>query len=168
MILESLREFINDKIKMVYNGNIGNGILEKKLLILNKSQKCNGNIAYNKEFLKKKLREIFSANISKRYTNYPQYHNKKLINDLMEERDENIKSYFNKLFNLNFFQCMKHFRGEEHIDILESLNTFIDFKDKIIDEEGNDYYETLKYNLDNFDRIINIKSSKKSNNLING
>lgn len=155
-ILESLKELINKKIEINYNGNIGNGVNKKKILMINKSQKSNGNIAYNKEFLKKKLVEIFSDNISKRYTFFPQNHNKKVINDLINESDENIKNYFNELFNLNFLQCMRHFREEDDIDILEGLNTFNDFKDEIMNKDGNDFWETLKYNLYKFEIIINI------------
>lgn len=163
LILKSLRKFLNTKIKIIYNDNIRKGIKKKELLMLNKSQQSNANIDFNKKFLKKKLSEIFSDNISTRYTNYPLDHNKEVINDLMNESNEEKKNYFNKLFNLDFFQCMRHFRGEEHIEILDGLTNFIDLKDKIIKnnvEEGNEYYETLKYNLNNFEEIINNKSLK--------
>ena len=53
-------DFINIKISESYNGNIGQGIFLKKLLMLNHEQKSNSNVKYNQEFLEKKLGEIFS------------------------------------------------------------------------------------------------------------
>ena len=60
----------------------------KQLLTLNHKQKANIIVDENKQFLQKTLQEIFSDNISKRYTNYPLDHNKNLINRLLEEDDE--------------------------------------------------------------------------------
>lgn len=59
IILSQLMEFINNKIKDIYNGQIGNSIFKKELLTLNKEQKFNSNVIYNQNFLKKKLRRYF-------------------------------------------------------------------------------------------------------------
>ena len=121
LVLKHLLEFLNYKIRNIYNGNIGNGIFKKELQILNQSQKSDATINFNRIFLTKTIGEIFSENISGRFTNYPIYHNKVLINKLMNENDEQKRIYFNNLFNLNFIQCLKHFRGEEKIDLLDGL-----------------------------------------------
>ena len=65
--------------------------------------------------MNKTLEEIFSDKISGRYTNYPPDHNKKLIQSLLNETDENKKIYFQKIFGLTFIDCLKHFREEIHI-----------------------------------------------------
>jgi len=39
LVIESAKDFINKKIYEEYNGNIGEGILKKKLLQLNQKQK---------------------------------------------------------------------------------------------------------------------------------
>ena len=170
LVLKSMLKFINDKIYNLYNGNIGNGLLIKKLFILNQSQKCNDDISFNKLFLTKKLGQIFSDDITSRINCYPPFHNKKLIINLMNDKNVKIKNYFTKLFNLNFTQCLKHFTGQEEIEILKGLKTFHDFKDEIIskcDEDGLDYYDTLKYYLNNYEVIINGKKSRKKRKFIN-
>ena len=167
LVLKHLLEFLNYKIRNIYNGNIGNGIFKKELQILNQSQKSDATINFNRIFLTKTIGEIFSENISGRFTNYPIYHNKVLINKLMNENDEQKRIYFNNLFNLNFIQCLKHFRGEEKIDLLDGLQCFKDIKNDIIDKyekDGDEYYNTLNYYLNNYERIINNKKSRKRKN----
>ena len=167
LVLKHLLEFLNYKIRNIYNGNIGNGIFKKELQILNQSQKSDATINFNRIFLTKTIGEIFSENISGRFTNYPIYHNKVLINKLMNENDEQKRIYFNNLFNLNFIQCLKHFRGEEKIDLLDGLKCFKDIKNDIIDKyekDGDEYYNTLFYYLNNYERIINNKKSRKRKN----
>ena len=163
IILKYTLKFLNIQIKKVYNGNIGKGILKKELQTLNQTQKTNATINFNKEFLNKELGEIFSDNISGRYTNYSPYYNKILIVKLLNEKDENKRIYFRKLFSLTFNDCLKHFRGGEHIDLLDGLICFKDIQNEIINkyDDGNDYYETMKYYLDNYERIIYNKKARK-------
>ena len=165
LVLKNTMKFLNYKINFLYNGNIGNGIFKKELQTINQSQKSDATINFNKLFIKKKLSEIFSEDISGRFTNLPHDHNKTLIKQLMDEKDEYKKEYFNKVFNLEFIDCLAYFRGEKRIDVLEGLKCFNDMKNEIINkfkEDGVDYYNTLKYYLDNFEQIINKKKARKS------
>ena len=135
LVLKYTLEFINNKIKKVYNGNIENGPVKKELQIINNSQKSNSHAEFNKNFIKKKLGEIFSENISGKYKkNYPPNHNKLLIEELMNEKDENKQSFFNKLFNLNFIQCLDHFIGKKYIKELNGLQYFEQIKDDILNK----------------------------------
>ena len=164
LVLKYMLKFINYQILIVYNGNIGNGIFKKQLQTLNQSQKSDATINFNKMFLNKTLAEIFSENISGRFTNFPPNHNKLLIEKLMNENDEEKKIYFNNIFNLTFIQCLKHFTGEIKIDLLDGLKCFEDIKNDIMDnyeDDGLDYYNTLKYYLNNFEVIINNKKARK-------
>ena len=102
LVLKNTLDFINKKIRSIYNGNIGNGLLKKELQTINQFQKHNANLNFNKEFLNKTLGQIFSDNLSTRFTNIPLNHNKMIINSLINEKDENKRIYFNKLFNVNF------------------------------------------------------------------
>ena len=164
LVLKYILKFINYQILIIYNGNIGNGIFKKQLQTLNQSQKSDATINFNKMFLNKTLAEIFSENISGRFTNFPPNHNKLLIEKLMNENDEEKKIYFNNIFNLTFIQCLKHFTGEIKIDLLDGLKCFEDIKNDIMDnyeDDGLDYYNTLKYYLNNFEVIINNKKARK-------
>ena len=164
LVLKSALNFINEKIFIMYGGKIGNGIFKKELKTINKNQKSDATIDFNQNFLNKKLGEIFSESISSRFTNLPLIHNKRLIASLLNEKDENKKKYFTKLFNITFLDCLKHFRGEVYTAELGGLNCFENIQEKIKDnysEDGLEYVESLKYYLDNFENIINTKRSRK-------
>ena len=165
LVLKNALNFINDKIKNIYNGNIGNGLLKKELQTINQFQKFNVDIKYNKEFLYKTLGKIFSENISGRYAYIPLNHNKVIINSLMNEKDEDKRIYFIKLFNINFIQCLNHFIGKEKICELEGLKTLQEIKNEEIlikyPLDGEDYYNTLHFYLNNYEEIINSKKPRK-------
>jgi predicted HicB family RNase H-like nuclease len=119
----------------------------------------------DKSFLDKNLKDIFSENISSRFYNFPETYNKSLIDSLINEKDEEKKIFFTELFNITFLDCLKHFRGEIYINELGGLNCFENDKEKILDkcgEDGDDYVETLKYYLDNFEKIVIEKSQENS------
>ena len=165
LILKYLLIFINKQINIVYDGKIGNSVFIKELKIINQKQKFDATIRFNKLFLNKSLCEIFSEDISKKYTNLPINHNKILINKLINEEDEFKKIYFEKLFNLTFIQCLKHFIGKEYIPLLEGLKCFNDIKKNEIiekyEEDGEEYSKALEYYLNDFENITNNKRPRK-------
>lgn len=163
LVLKCLQEFLNNQIKNIYQGQIGKGVFIKELKTIKQSQISDSTIKFNKKFLSKTLGEIFSENISGRFTNFPANHNKLLIQKLINEEDEQKKNYFKKLFNLEFINCLKHFRGDIFIDELNGLKCFDDIKSEIIDkyqEDGADYYQALKTHLIKFEEIIGKKKSR--------
>ena len=160
LVLKYIQDFINNKIKEKYNNNIGRGIFILKLLTLNQKQKSNSSVQFNKEFLNKTLGDILSDNISTKYTNYSQNHNKQVINHLKNEKNEEISDYFNKLFNLTFLDCLKYFRGSDNKNSeLQGLTKFDLVKNKY--KEDKDYFKTLNYYMMNFELIINNKKARK-------
>ena len=164
LVLKHLMDYINKQIKILYNGNIGNGVFKKELQTLNQSQKSDATINFNKEFIERKINEIFSENISGRFTNFPLDHNKILIQKLLMEEDEKKRKYFNELFDLNFKQCLGHFRGNLDIKILNGMKCFNDIKDSILKKytlDGKEYIDSLEYYLNNFEEIINNKKARK-------
>ena len=159
LVLDSIFNFTNKKIKEKYNGNIGNGRFVKQLLILNQKQKSDASIKFNKEFLNKNLGDIFSEKISSRYTTYNPYHNKCLIKLLTNNDDEDKKIYFSKLFRITFIDCLRHFRGSKKIEELEGMNGFDNIKSKY--ENDEDYLKSLEYYIMNYEEIINNKRTRK-------
>ena len=159
LVLQKVMKFINNKISEIYI-NIGYGMTIKKLLIINQEQISNATIPFNKMFLNKKLSEIFSVNISTRYTNYKPQHNKLLISKLLNDEDETKRNYFNKLFNLTFVECLRHFNGSRNIPILNGLTLFNELnKENEIDEE---YQNTLSCYINNYEKIMERKRDKKN------
>ena len=160
LVLKNLMIFINKKIKILYNGNIGNNILKKEFLLFNKNPSYNSSIEYNKLFLKKTLKEILSENISTLYSNFEPDFNKKLVERLLNEKDKEKSIYFNKLFNLTFIDCLQHFNGTKNIRELDGMESI----DNALEEFNNEkkYKEKLYYNIKNYDNIINKKKSRNS------
>ena len=164
LVIENVKEFINNKIKEEYNGNIGKGILKKELVKLNQSQKKNSDTEFNKSFIYKTLKEILSQKITKKIKFLDGDHNKKVIEKIIEEK----KDKFEKLFNITFIECVDHFIGNKQIDELNGLTHFCEFKEQILreyEEDGESYYENLKIFLKEFEqRINNAKSRKRHKN----
>lgn len=165
LVLSNTMRFINIKISDIYQGNIGNGIFKKELLTINQKQKADATVQFNQEFLGKKLGDIFSEDISTRFTIYPLCHNRKVIEELRNDEDNEKRQYFNNLFNLTFLNSLEHFRGTNHCEELEGLSGLDSLKEKF--ENEDDYLQTLTYYFMNYENITNNKKKRnrtKKNN----
>ena len=164
ILLEILFNFINNKISEIYDHNIGQGICIKQFQSLNQKQKSELKIDFNKDFLKKKLCQILSENISSKITNFSKHHNKFLIQELLNEEDVEKKKYFNNLFNLTFLQCLEHFRETEKHEELNGMPLLKNVINNYI--EDDDYIQSLQYYFSEYEKIINNKRSRKRNKKI--
>ena len=162
-ILKYALKFINEKIKEKYKNNIGHGKFKKELKILNQEKKAKSTVDFDKSFLTKTLKDIFSGDISARFYNFSKNYNRVLINSLIQNKDEEIKQYFIKLFNITFIECLKYFREDEEALNIEELNGFKKIsliKDELTKKNGNDYAEIFMHYLNNFEEIINNKKGR--------
>ena len=157
-MLDYCLEYLNNYIKLIYDGNIGNGICIKQLLDINQEQKADNTIVFNKKFLNKTLKEIYSTDISTRYTSFLPDHNKKLIKRLLNEKDENKRIKLNQIFNLTFSDCVNKFIGINNSEELDGFPTFEEIKSKL--NESNIYLEEVKKFLMNFEEILNQKNPR--------
>ena len=162
LVINNCIEFLNFQIKKIYHNNIGEGILIKKILDINQIQKSDNKLESTKLFLNKKLSEIFSVDISSKYTTFLPDHNKILISILLNEEDIEKREKFQKIFNLTFADCIQLCLGNN--------NKYIEFEgfpvlDEIKDElnEDNEYLEKIKNFLLNFEDIIKHKKPRKRN-----
>ena len=158
LVLDYCLEYLNNYIKLIYDGNIGNGICIKQLLDINQEQKADNTIDFNKKFLNKTLKEIYSTDISTRYTSFLPDHNKKLIKRLLNEKDENKRIKLNQIFNLTFSDCVNKFIGINNSEELDGFPTFEEIKSKL--NESNIYLEEVKKFLMNFEKILNQKNPR--------
>ena len=150
ILLSILSSFINSFIYKIYDGNIGKGVLIKELKKLNQRQIIDGK--NNKLFLKKTLQDIFSDDISGKFTNYLPKHNKILIDHLINDEDPNKRRSFQLLFSLTFLECLMHFRRSKDIPQLRGLKSFDDIRKDY--EDDLDYVNLLNYYIFNFEEII--------------
>ena len=159
LVLRSFVSFFNEKIKIIYNGDIGQNFLKKELLSLNKEVKYESSVQFNRNLLKRTLKDIYSDNITTRFTNFTKDHNINLIQKLVNEKDEEKRSYFIKLFNLTFLDCLNHFRGTDFIEELNGMKCFNEIQTEFDDDQ--DYKTKLKYHINNFDKVLNIIKPRK-------
>lgn len=164
LVIKALHNFLNNLIKTLYHDNIGKGPLKKEFQTLKQSQISNSKIDFNKQFLSKNIKEIFSEDVSSRITNYSIDYNRKLINYFLNEKDEYIRNYLDKIFSLKFIDCLNHFYGKKQIELLNGMKCYEDIKIEFLEkyEDGEDYCKNLEYYLDNFETIINGKRGRKS------
>ena len=162
VIIDSVLKFINDKTKKLYSNESEKLLNEKRLFKLKQNQSIKSGTNYNKTFLKKTLREIFSENISTKYSRYSPSHNKVLIEFLINEKDEIKKNIFNKIFNLTFLDCLKHFRGSVLFDELKGMNLLNKYIKEIKnDKNDEEYCIVFRYFINNLENIVMEKKSRK-------
>jgi len=158
-VLNAIIRFINKKLKIDFNNNLGIGINLKHFLQISKRELSHSKINFDKEFLRKTLKEILSFNISEKYSNYIPTHNKNLVNYLLnlDNKGENYK----KLFELTFLDCIEYIRGTKYINILNGLDKIDDIikYEKYIDE---DEMENFKHYLLNYESILYGKKTRNS------
>ena len=160
ILFDSLLKYDNYIISKVYNDHIGNGVNIKKLLKINHSQIKNINANYNRDLIKTSQGKIFSENISKRHTYYPEDHNKRLINKLLNENDDDKRIIFVNLFSKTLKECIQHITGQK-IEELKGLERF--YENEINElEEGDEFKKEIKKFIDNYETIINKKKPRKT------
>ena len=160
IVFTSLLNYDNYIISKVYNNDLGNGITIKKLLRIKHHQIKNVNSNFNKELLKTSQGSIFSSDISNKYSNYPNYHNRQLIKKLMDEKDEEKRKRFNSLFNKTFLECLQYLRGKKEIQGLEGLEKFYD-QEMLELNEDESYKNELKKTINNYEKIFMKKKPRK-------
>ena len=155
-VLNAIIRFINQKIEIDYNYDIGKGVCIKQLLSINKKEYSHPKVDENKKFLFKNLEEILATNISEKYTNYIPTHNIELVQNLINKGED-----YKKIFELTFLDCMEHIRGTKNIDILNGLDKIDDILKLEKDIDENDK-ENFRYCMMNYKDIIEGKKGRNS------
>ena len=155
ILLNSIFRFVNKKISIFYNNDIGKGIGIKQFVKISKKELNHSNVEFDKNYLNKKLKEIFSGDISCKFTNFLINKNKELLQTLIEI------DYFKELFELTFLQCIEHINGTKFIPLLEGFETI---DEMLLNEENklneNDI-ENYKYIIVNYKQCVENKFSRK-------
>ena len=163
IIIKHLQQFINDQIKEYYKDNIGNGPNKKELKILGQGERAKSTVELDKVFLEKKLIDIFSQNISSRCCNFDQNHNKGIIEELINDKDEKKKKYFENLFNIKFSDFFKYLKGDIDLKELNGFKFLSLIKEELKINYDEEYINYLIDYLKNFEeKILNKPKNKKS------
>ena len=157
ILVDNLYNFINTLLKDLYGNN------KIQLLIINPEQIKNSKVDFNIKFLDKTLKDIFSYKISTKYRSKSSDYNEKIINNLCNEEDVEKKIIFEKLFNLNFLQCLKHFREDLNINELKGLVLLDECYKKFIKESDYEMYiKIFEFYSRNFEEILKLKKGRKA------
>ena len=161
ILINTLYNFINNKIKEIYNNN------DRQLICITSEILSNGKISYNKSLLMKTLIELFSKPTTKKLKFLREY-NEKLIEELLNEKDDDKRNYFQNLFNLTFLDCLEHFTNKRVIEELQGLKTFLEIKNdenelKRLRLDDKEYLETIEYHLNHYEEILNKKTRRIRN-----
>ena len=165
MVLNNIIIFINKMIKIIYNNDIMKSILVKQLLPIDKSNLSHSTVGYDKIFLHKKLKEILSEKINGKYTNFPKNKNKLLIEDLI--KSDIGGTYFKKLFELTFLDCIEHIRGTKNfveLNGLMEIDEMLNFQEFKIDKNDIDIF---KFHILLYEKIIYNKKPRISKKIKN-
>ena len=108
-MLNSVRNLLNNETKFAYK--FKKLPPEWKLIKIDPKHARISNIEFNKIFIHKSLKEIFSEETTiKNFCNRD--HNKILIEQLLDEEDEKKRKNFEILFNITFLDLMEYSIGE--------------------------------------------------------
>lgn len=160
MILNSIFNFINVIIIIIFNNRIGKGSYSLKFLKNNKKDFTRSKVDFDKDFLNKKLKDIFSLDVSKKYNGIYKHQNAKLVQQLINLVKNGI--YFQALFELTFLDCIEHIRGTKNSNLLTGLvkiEQMLEIEGKNLDADDIECY---KYKINNYENIIRAKKRRNS------
>jgi hypothetical protein len=155
-LLKSSIDLVNNEIKDAYNFN--KLPPEWKLKKIDPKNAKNANIEFNREFIHKSLKEIFSEETSIKYL-CERDHNRILISQLLVEKNEKRK-IFEILFNLKFLDLMKYLVGERP-DLIQLQG--LSLSKKLLNEMAlnKEYSELILDILKNIENILDNKLPRK-------
>jgi hypothetical protein len=153
VMIDILGDLINKKIKQFFPYE------NKRLMAMNQSQISNANVKFNKSFINKNLKDIFSQNLSSKCKRYPIDYNKNLIIELLNQKNKEARIFFTEIFNLTFLDCIEHFRGSKNVDCLESLEKLEEVCQNL--NGDTNYKESFKGYIENFENIMIKKRERK-------
>lgn len=167
LVCKNLTNFLNQKIYYIYKGKIGHGSNKKQFILGKHAQISNGNIEFNKKFLQKPLKEIFSVELSGSVKNYPKDHNKKLIEILINEDDLEKREYYKGFFNLTFIDYLKYYisvNDDNECLYIKGSKRFIDLENdaEFIEKNGEEYIKNLREFMEGLEQDLKNRKGRRS------
>ena len=161
LAIRSYQKFINNKIKYIYRNSNKKikWILEK----INQKNVANAKIDFNRDYLNKTFKSIFSEDITTKWKTKTGKHNKNVIEHLLKEKDTAKREIFVKLLNFKLIDIIKYLRGEKNdYEELDGLEFDLDILKKNIEDE--EYFKCLLSNMMEIEVILLKKFSRKRKN----
>ena len=166
-LLKGLIIFINIKIKETYKDDKKQ--LPPKILTLDQKDANNSSIAFNKKFIYKSIKEIFSSKLTTKYKSKKdnlEIYNEDLINKLLSEKNILKRNIFESILNLKFIDVINYIIGKRN-DLTQLYGLKLTdnlLEDMSIDEE---YSEKIFDIMRNLEKILNEKKPRNRSKKIN-
>lgn len=109
VFFESILNYIRSRMKKV--GTYENNYVKPIFFKIDQNYISNINSNFNKNMIKRSLREIFLEKASKKYSNYGLDHNRKLIEKIYNEK---IQTEVIDILDMTFGDCLEHLRGNHY------------------------------------------------------
>ena len=154
IIINVIRQYINNQILKIYNKIKDNGIFSTLRKIDTSKINC-AKKDFNMKLMEKSFKEIISLEINGKYTSPPSNVNERIINKLLNEKDESKRKIFNDLLNKSFKNWINDLK-----DPKDELKTIYEEKLKLKDDQ-----EEIDEVIKNFENIIQKKRAKKIKNI---
>ena len=154
IIINVIRQYINNQILKIYNKIKDNGIFSTLRKIDTSKINC-AKKDFNMKLMEKSFKEIISLEINGKYTSPPSNVNERIINKLLNEKDERKKKIFNDLFNKSFKNWINDLK-----DPKDELKIIYEEELKLKDDQ-----EEIDEVIKNFENIIQKKRAKKIKNI---
>jgi hypothetical protein len=166
--IETFRTKINSELKTtpVFIENNGKKYEAKKLLKIKQEFAKNITVNETRNFLNKKIKTIFSADISDLYKNYPKNYNQLVIEKLYEENKTNVTCILEK----SVLECIKYFRKDEDAfsneenSCLKGIERRYESLPQDLRKKGfkDDYIKSFFKLVKDFENIIEKKSPRRA------
>lgn len=160
IVLNSVFKFINIIINIIFNNKIGKGLCSLEFLPFKKKDFTHSKVAFDKDFLNYKLKEILSLDVSGKFNSIVKHKNAELFQKLINLEKNGI--YFEALFDLTFLECIEHIRGTKNSNLLTGLvktEQMIEFEGKNLDAYD---IESYKATINKYEKIIRGKKPRKN------
>ena len=159
--IRSYQKFINNKIKYIYRNS--NKKIKWTLEKINQKNVANAKIDFNRDYLNKTFKSIFSEDITTKWKTKTRKHNKNVIEHLLKEKDTAKREIFVKLLNFKLIDIIKYLRGEKDgYEELDGLEYDLDIWSEIKKDE--EYFKCFKSNMEEIEIILQKKFSRKRKN----
>ena len=157
VFFESILNFIKSSMKKVQTS--ANKYEKPILLKIEQHFISDTNVNFNKDLIQKKLRQIFSNNVSSKYSNYGLDYNRKLIEKIYNEK---IQTKVIDILEMTFLECLEHLRGSKHYEQLEGLENVYEIVINELEKKENDeYMVNFKEFVNRFEQYYENKRSRE-------
>lgn len=156
ILIKIALNYINRQIKKIYGGKIGKGIFIKQLLNIASKEKEKSDTKSHKEFLYKTFKDVFDTNLQSKYNIIHIDFNKKLISELLNEKDEEKKKLFKDLFEMTFLEFIQNLSDPDE-ELKECYENIL--KEKTKNDENK--LNVIKDFINNYEVILNERKERK-------